>query len=608
MRPLLITVRAAGVLTLGLMLPACGGGSASPARAVSPTPSASAPASANPCTSALAASGDFPGVRAAASSGKEHGGLGRDKRDPREHLLAHRLAAQEGRVQELDVRAAAATDVGDIAVMQDNGSLIISPNPFTLAGLGLRFQRNASGGYDVSRTDASFRASLGARLTLTDDDSFPATVPFEFPFYGGRTTSAFVNSDGNITFGRGDNASEDRSLGRLLAGPPRVAPFFADLDPSAGGGVFLASGPDAWTVTWCSVRGFDSTSTVTTQASLLPDGSVEVKFASVGLGDAIVALSPGATDGFVPVDLRASGPTAGGAGAVGERFAAAADLDLVAAAQRFYQGHSDSYDQLVFWTDTGVVTSGTFAFETTVANAIQGIGADTLDFSREHGSGGQLSSLLVMDNLAKYPADPAARVPNLGENTTLSLLGQESGHRWLALLRFRDATGASSDLLLGRELVHWSFFFDSGASFLEGNSIQDQGGGSFRTVEAVQRYGPLDLYAMGQIEESEVPPLFFVDKPTGTSQTRESAPRTGVSFSGTRHDLTIADIVAALGHRRPSVAQSPHLHRQAFVYVVGAGRTADSAAVAKLERIRLAWEPVFAAATGNRMNLDTRLR
>jgi hypothetical protein len=534
--------------------------------------------------------------------------LGHDKRDPREHLLAHRLAAGEGRVQALDLRAAAASDVGDIAVIQDNGSLIVSPNPFTLAGLGVRFQRNASGGYDASRTDASFRANLGTRLTLTDDDSFAATVAFDFPFYGGRTTSAFVNSDGNITLGRGDNASTDRSLGRLLAGPPRVAPFFADLDPSAGGAVFLASAPDAWTVTWCSVRGFDSTSTVTTQASLLPDGSVEVKFGSVSIGEAIVALSPGATDGFVPVDLRTNGPTAGGAAGVGERFSAVADLDLVATAQRFYQGHSDSYDQLVFWTDTGVVGSGTFAFETTVANSIQGIGADTVDFSREHGSGGQLASLVVMDSLAKYPADPASRVPGVGENTTVSLLGQECGHRWLALLRFRDATGASSDLLLGRDLAHWSFFFNSDASFVEGNGIQDLGGGSFRTVEAVQRYGPLDLYAMGQLDESEVPPLFFVDKPTGTNQTRESAPRTGVSFSGTRRDLTIADIVAAMGRRRPSAAQSPRVHRQAFVYVVGAGRTADSAALAKLERFRTAWESGFAAATGNRMSVDTRLR
>ncbi len=121
------------------------------------------------------------------------------------------------------------------------------------------------------------------------------------------------------------------------------------------------------------------------------------------------------------------------------------------------------------------------------------------------------------------------------------------------------------------------------------------------------RYCPLDLYAMGLIEESEVPPFFFVENPTGTNQNRESAPRTGVTFQGTRHDLTIADVVAALGHRRPSPSQSPRLFRQAFVYVVGQGHAADPAAIAKLERFRAAWEPFFAAATGNRMALDTRL-
>ena len=416
-----------------------------------------------------------------------------------------------------------------------------------------------------------------------------------------------MNSDGNITFDRADTAQDERGIARLLSGPPRVAPFFADLDPSSGGALFLASGPDALTVTWCSVRGFDSPSSVTAQASLLADGSVEMKFATVGLEDAIVAVSPGATTGFASVDLHASGPIAGGAAAVGERFAADAELDLVATSRAFYQGHSDSYDQLVFWTDTGVVTGDTFAFETTVKNAIQGIGTDTFDGSRDLGSGGQLESLVLMDDLSKYPADPTARVPSVGENTTLALLGHESGHRWLATLDFRDASGATSDLLLGRQLAHWSFFFDSDASFMEGNDIQDLGGGSFRTTAAVQRYSLLDLYAMGLVDASEVPPLFFVENPTGASQDRESAPRTGVSFTGRRHDLTVGDIVAAMGPRSPSVNQAPRLHRQAFVYVVSRGRTADTAALDKLARFRTAWEPFFASATGGRMALDTRL-
>jgi len=599
----------ASLLALASTCPGCGGSSTS-MPTPSPTPSSgpSTPPITSPCPAALAAASDLPGPTRSTASAKEHGGLGFDKRDPREILWAHRAAQLEGRVGVRDVQAAAATDVGDIAVLQDPGRLIISPNPFDLAGQGVRFQPNASGGYDVTRTDGTFRANLGTRLTLADDDTSEAAIAFSFPFYGRGYASAFVNSDGNITFGRGDVAIDERGLGRLLSGPPRIAPFFADLDPSAGGGVFVANGSDALTVTWCSVRGFDSSSTVTTQASLLSDGALEVKFASVGLGDGIVAVSPGATSRFAPVNLQAAGPTAGGAGGVGERFAAAADLDTAAAAQLFYQGHGDSYDQLVFWTDTGVVTSDTFAFESTVANSIQGIGDDTYDFSHDLGSGGALSSVLVMDRLSKYPADPTARVPGVGENTTLALLGHETGHRWLATLRFRDATGAFSDLLLGRQLAHWSFFFDSDASFMEGNDIQDQGGGGFQTVGAVTRYSALDLYAMGLIEAGEVPPLFFVENPTGTSRDRTSAPETGVSVRGTRHDLTIADIVAAVGPRQPPASRSPRSFHQAFVYVAGPGRTADQASLDKLERIRAAWEPFFVSATGGRMSLDTHLR
>ena len=216
------------------------------------------------------------------------------------------------------------------------------------------------------------------------------TTAFAFPFYGRGQTAAFVNSDGNITFGRGDTATDARDLGRLLTGAPRIAPFFADLDPSAGGGVFVANGPDALTVTWCSVRGFDSTSTVTTQASLLPDGTVEVKFASVGLGEASSRSRRERQTASARGPAR-HGPTSGGGAALGERFAARPTWTS-SAAQRFYQGHADSYDQLVIWTDTRVVTSGTFAFETTVANYIQGIGEDILDLSRELGSAGQLSS------------------------------------------------------------------------------------------------------------------------------------------------------------------------------------------------------------------------
>jgi hypothetical protein len=367
---------------------------------------------------------------------------------------------------------------------------------------------------------------------------------------------------------------------------------------------------DALTVTWCSVRGFDSSSTVTAQASLFPDGVVELRFGEpTTLAEAVVGVSPGGADShaLTPVDLSAA-TAAGGPGAVGERFAADTSLDAVGVVRRFLSRHSDTYDQILIWTDTRVTGSDAFAFESTVSNDIRGIGVSLFDLSSSYGSAGRLSSLVVMDDLSKYPDDPTVRIPRFPVDNTLSILGQESGHRWGAYLRFRDAAGRSSNLLLGRDEAHWSFFFDSDASVMEGNDIEDLGGGSFRTVAAVQRYGPLDLYAMGLLEESEVPPVFFVDNPANTSETRESDPRIGVTFTGTRREVRIEDIVAAMGSRQPPARQSPRRHAQAFVYVVGRGRTASPAALEKLERIRAAWEPFFAAATEGRMTADTALR
>jgi hypothetical protein len=586
-------------LLLAALAAACGGSTPSPSGSPSTTPTSSA---SNPCTAALAATG---AVSARARSPKADG-LGQDVRDPRDFLALHLLPG-EGPVA-ARAHAATAARSGDLAVLTDDGSLEVAPNAFDLGGVGLRFAPNAQGGYDVQRASASFRAALGERVTLADDETAQKTLAFAFPFYGAARSSAFVNSDGNLTFGSGDVATSARSVGRFLSGAPRVAPFFADLDPAAGGGgVFVDAAPDAFTVTWCAVPDFDDTGKVTAQVSLLPEGAVEVRIdPSTTLHDAVVGLSPGSTSQLVAVDLSAvSGTVAGGSAAVGERFAAEASLDVVSASRVFYGEFPDAYDQLVFWTDTRVVDSGTFAYETTVQNAITGIGQDIVAYASSYGSAGRLASVVVMDDLGKYPADPNARAN--GENTTLALVAHETGHRWGATLKFRDAEGVASDAWLGRQRAHWSFFCDTDASVLEGNDIADDGGGSFRTVGADQRYGPLDLYAMGLLAESQVPGTFYVESPSGTTETRESAPKTGVSFLGSRREVSIGDVVAAMGRRDPPASRSPRTHRQAWVYVVGRGRSADPVALAKLEAIRTAFEGFFLGATGGRMSVDTRL-
>ena len=112
---------------------------------------------------------------------------------------------------------------------------------------------------------------------------------------------------------------------------------------------------------------------------------------------------------------------------------------------------------------------------------------------------------MVMDRVAKWGDDPNAKI--LGENTALAVIAHETGHRWLTQFQFNDGRGSLSDAMLGRQRAHWSFFMDSDASVMEGNDIEDLGGGQFRTVDAVKRFSRLDQYLMGLIPPGSVPTL-----------------------------------------------------------------------------------------------------
>jgi hypothetical protein len=562
--------------------------------------------SANPCVAALAS--ESPSVQRAAVSREPKSRFGADTRDIRDLLQLTALATQTRALDAADLRARPAAtarpaaDVNDIAVLEDSGDLILRANPFDLANSGVRFEPNGSS-YVVSAAGSEFRTPLGRAITLGDDDTATQTLAAPLTFYGRGFTSLFINSDGNVTFDEGDNASTARGLARLTGGPPRMAPFFADLDPSAGGRVYFNATSDTVTVTWCAVPGFELVETVTAQVVVQSSGAIEFRFGTTDLGNGIVALSPGATGSFTPVNLNRAEPASGGPGAIGERFSRMQSLDLVAASRRFYETHADAFDQLVFWTDSPVIEDA-FAFETTVQNAITGIGQEVFDAAPILGSAGVLQSVVNMDRVSKYGDTPSAKL--FGEMSPLGILAHETGHRWLARLMFRNADRTVSDQLLGRQLAHWSFFMDSDGSVMEGNEIEDQRGGVFRTAAAPERYSRLDMYAMGLATEAEVAPWFFIDSPVST-RTRETPPTAGITINGTRRDVLIQDVIAALGPRVPSAGDSPRVHRQAFVFIRRAGASPDPQDLTRLRRIREQWPAFFTRATENRMTVQTSL-
>ena len=588
-------------IAIALLAAACGGGSSTTNPPTTPPPATSTGACSIPLQAASLSEGAAPTRKSDIDS---------DRKTRRgrvyEELWKHQAAA---RFRPSTIGpAAVAEDIGQIAVMRDEGDLFLPSNPFDLRSTAFLFARNGSGGYDIRPSTRGFLSAVGDKVPLGDDASVRIALPFAFPYYSARYSEAFLNSDGNVTFVAEDHASTDRNVARFLTGPPRIAPLFDDLDPSTTGGVFRRTDGDALVITWCGVPEFDTPSSrINVQLRLASDGSIEFVYgAAVEASSAVVGVSPGETGIFSAVNISSasSAPIGGGSGAIGERFSTQTDFDFVAMARKFYQTHNDDFDQIVLFTNARTTKQGTFALEFTVANEVRGIGVDVFDSSRDFGSRGRLRSVVNMDRLSNYPQDPAQ--PFLGENTALSLLGQECGHRWLAYLEFKDGA-SNSTALLGRDEAHWSFFFDSDASHMEGNDIEDRGNGQFRTVGAVSRYSPLDQYAMGLRAASDVPPMFFVTQVTAGGSAAD-APRIGVDIRGTRRDVRIEDIVAAMGPRSPDFAAAPKTFRQAWVYVVAAQTRETSDELNRLERLRAAWETFFGVSTRGRGTLNARLR
>ena len=164
-------VRRIPASTLALVLAACGGGSSSsPTTGSTPSPPPPAVSSSNPCGAALAEQPQASAAQARPAS--KTGSLGYDVRDPREFLGLHQIARAAVATAEAAGRPAAAAVAprsGDIALINDNGALVVGSNNFDLNGLGLRFEPNAQGGYDVVRTSADVprRTSAGVSRSAT---------------------------------------------------------------------------------------------------------------------------------------------------------------------------------------------------------------------------------------------------------------------------------------------------------------------------------------------------------------------------------------------------------------------------------------------------------
>src|SRR5262245_31054214 len=162
---------------------------------------------------------------------------------------------QQVRPQAVQAASAAAdVDVDNVALLEDRGDLVVRRNPFDLAAAAIRFTPARDGGYALARLSLPLDPA-GSPLGLGADEARAVDLPFSFPFFGRSYSRPFVHADGSLTFGEPDVSPGERDLSRFLAGPPRIAPFFAALDPARGGQVTVRAAADRLAIVWLDVPG-----------------------------------------------------------------------------------------------------------------------------------------------------------------------------------------------------------------------------------------------------------------------------------------------------------------------------------------------------------------
>jgi len=333
------------------------------------------------------------------------------------NILAHARAAHIT----ANANAPANRDVGDVAVIVDDGTLIIppqAPNPYDiLAGTTISFSPGGGGFLVGSVAGGIVDDPVGASLGLTDDSALPVEVVDSgtfagFPFFGTTygTEEIFVGSDGHVTFGDGDGASTARDAARHIGGPPRVSALLVDLDVGSGGDIRAEVNAFTVVVTWDGVPEFSDAGIVnsnTVQAVLHFDGSIDLNYGSVDVSVGVVGVAEGNDiTPFSEIDYTADLPGTFPAGAIFEEFIPGNPLpqmNTLGVAQKFLESHPDEFDFIVIFSDFLVdIGGGAFAFHQGVQNQTFGLGNRAV-----------FDDTAVLENAATGPIDELESVLNM---------------------------------------------------------------------------------------------------------------------------------------------------------------------------------------------------
>jgi hypothetical protein len=283
--------------------------------------------------------------------------------------------------------------------------------------------------------------------------------------------------------------------------------------------------------------------------------------------------------------------------------------DIINIANAFLATHPDDYDALITFVAStfagDIEPEAGFAFYQGLAGFTAGINS----FQGNPNEGGgvtRLAGLINMNDLPEYPADFDADFFG-GVASGVEILGQEFEHM------FGSFVQSDTGDILGRSNAHWSFFLNhpggsGNASPMEGNLWQDNGGGSFTTIESFNGLSPLDDYLMGLRPPASVGNFYLITFAGGQPFSDSSFPAVGVNVTGgTRVNMTVQNIINQHGDRLPSTNDSMKVFKVAFLLVIPNGTMASAGDISKIDSFRTDWENYFFNTTDNLGSMDTTL-
>jgi hypothetical protein len=171
---------------------------------------------------------------------------------------------------------------------------LFAANGFDLANRSITHTL-AGGAYTVSPGTGTFVAPAGTALTLGDDSEATVSIPFSLPYPGGSTTQLIVCSNGFISPVSGNGTTYTPAIGAFLAGQPRWAACWHDLNPASGGQVLVDASASTVRVSWVNVPNFSVGGLNTFQYQFFPNGTVHMLWGTMTSGGNgyIVGWTPG---------------------------------------------------------------------------------------------------------------------------------------------------------------------------------------------------------------------------------------------------------------------------------------------------------------------------